>query len=379
MARTPAHADNAFTGRWFTTFGVMDLEQQGSDVRGVYSWNGQECGIEGRVKNGKLVFTYREPKARGEGWFTLVRHGKFSGQWRSQGDAAWHPWIGERGFDGLWNTSFGMLRLIDEGPRITGSYEGLGSATVEGRVVEGQLVFRYQEPNAAGDGRFTLAEDGGSFDGAWKQDGAAVWQPWTGRRVSQTPGQIWLVVIEAHWQRHLMDKEYSFGNMLKEFFARVPGVQFSHRFFNNEEGLRQWCRDLMYIPDPVVVLIASHATTAGLAVGGQTINPQALAETLRHADNVQLLHFSACLTMQDESLLRELRRQVHFPISGYTTSVDWAASAIVELTYLDLILARGMAPADAAQQLTRLLSFAGDKGVAGSAYPAAGFRLMMPE
>ena len=377
MSRTRAPADD-FTGHWFTTIGVMDLEQEGADVHGVYRWGGNECAIAGRVKSGKLTFTYTEPKARGEGWFTLVRRGKFSGQWRTKGDNVWRPWVGERGFDGLWDTSFGMLRLIDEGPHLSGCYEGVGAATVEGRIDDGQFVLRYEEPNAAGDARFTLSDDGRSFEGQWKQDGAAVWQPWNGRRLSQTPGQMWLVVIEAHWQRHLMDKEYSFGDMLKEFFARIPGVQFSHRFFSNEDGLRLWCRDLMYIPDPVVVLISSHATTAGIAVRGQTINPQALAETLRMADNVQLLHFSACLTMQDESLLRELRRQVHFPISGYTTSVDWAASAILEFTYLDLILARGMAPADAADQLTRLLTFAGDKGFSGSVYPAAGFKFMSP-
>ncbi|MCI0680615.1 MAG: hypothetical protein L0Y71_00810 [Gemmataceae bacterium] len=371
-------ADDTFTGHWFTTFGVMDLEQAGQHVHGAYHWNGVDSVIDGRVKKGKLEFTYTEPKAQGEGWFTLARPGKFTGQWRAEGDDVWRPWIGERGFDGLWDSSFGMLRLFDEGRRITGCYEGLGSATIEGRARDGRLEFRYQEPNAAGDARFTLAADGRSFEGEWKQDGTAAWQPWVGRRLSQTPGQSWLVVLEAHWQRHLLDKEYSFGDMLKAFFARVPGVQFSHRFFSNEAGLRQWCRDLMYVPDPVVVLIASHGTTAGLAVRGETIDPRALADTLRLADTVQLLHFSACLTMQDNSLMRELSRHVHFPISGYTTAVDWAASAILEFTYLDLILARGMAPADAAEQLTRLLSFAGDKGFAGSVYPAAGFRLLSP-
>src|SRR5688572_6633683 len=122
MSRTPEHADDTFTGHWFTTFGVMDLDQQGPHVRGAYRWNGQECAIEGRVKNGKLSFTYQEPKARGEGWFALARHGKFTGQWRPKGEATWHPWIGERGFDGLWDTSFGMLRLIDEARSVSGSY-----------------------------------------------------------------------------------------------------------------------------------------------------------------------------------------------------------------------------------------------------------------
>src|SRR5437773_1118552 len=150
-------AAGSFAGRWFTTFGTMDLEQQGDLVQGVYQ---QQCAIEGRIEQGRYVFTYQEPTARGEGWFTLVRPGKFKGQ--------------------------------------------------------------------------------------WKADGQSMWAPWVGRRLRPVPGQIALVVIEAHWQRHLMDKEYSFGNMLKEFFARLPGVRFTHRFFSNEDGLRQWCRDLAY-------------------------------------------------------------------------------------------------------------------------------------
>ena len=36
------------------------------------------------------------------------------------------------------------------------------------------------------------------------------------------------------------------------------------------------------------------------------------------------------------------------PVSGYTTSVDWSGSAILEFTYLDLILGKGLAPTEAA-------------------------------
>lgn len=370
--------DANFAGRWFTTFGPMDLQQDGDRVHGVYRFKQQECAIDGRIEKGRLVFHYQEPAARGEGWFVLARAGKFEGQWRQEGDPRWAAWIGERGFDGIWDSSFGLLRLVQEGDHVIGSYEGLGGATVEGRVDGEQLTFRYQEPNAAGEGEFTLAADGRAFEGQWHEDGAAGWQPWVGRRLSATPGQVWLVVIEAHWQRHFMDKEYSFGNMLREFFARVPGVKFSHRFFSNEAGLRQWCGDLRYMPDPVVVVLASHGTSAGLSVHGQTISPQALSESLHLADNVLLLHFSACLAMQEGPLMQEMRRTARFPFSGYTTSVDWAASAIVEFTYLDMILSKGLTPADAAEQLPRLLSFAGDQGFADAAYPAAGFRFMMP-
>jgi hypothetical protein len=369
----------SFAGRWFTTFGPMDLQQQGDRIEGVYRYDDVPCAIKGTLTKGRFEFQYQEAAARGEGSFQLVRPGRFEGQWREQGATQWQPWIGERGFEGIWDSSFGLLKLIQDDQRVFGFYEGLGSATVEGRVLNGQMEFVYREPQASGQGRFALADDGVTFDGQWLQDGGTVWQPWKGRRLFPRPGLTWLVVIEAHWQPHLLDKEYSFGNMLKEFFARVPSVQFSHRFFSNEAGLRQWCRDLWYVPNPVVAVIASHGTAAGLSVHGHTINPKALSESLQHADNVKLLHLSACLTMQEGAVVEELRHNVRFPVSGYTTSVDWAASAIAEFTYLDLILGRGLSPADAAAQLPRLLSFAGDTTARDSVYPAAGFRLMMPQ
>lgn len=371
---------STFAGRWHTMFGPMDLRQTGNAVEGVYRWNNRDSRIWGQVEGNRLHFHYQEPGVvGGEGWFELVRPGRFEGQWREEGQELWGPWIGERGFEGIWNTSFGLVRLVQEGERVIGFYEGLGSSTIDGSVDGEVFSFRYQEPNAAGDGRFTLAEDGMSFRGEWKPDGGAVWQPWAGYRLWPQPGRIWLVVLEAHWQRHLMDQEYSFGSMLKEFFARVPGVHVCHRFFNNEAGLRRWCRDLMYNPEPMVVSIATHGTLQGLAVHGETVSPTALSETLRYADNIKLLHFSACLMMQEGpgmEIVRELRRHARFPISGYTTSVDWAASAIAEFTYFDLILGRGLSPEEAAEELPRLLTFAGERGVDGARYPAAGFRLL---
>src|SRR5262249_37805214 len=155
----------------------------------------------------------------------------------------------------------------------------------------GRLVFRYQEPNATGEGAFTLADDGLSFEGEWRPDGSPAWRPWQGRRLGPAAGQTWLGVIEAPWQRPLLDPEYPFGTMRRELFARRGGVQFCHRFFGDEAGLRRWCRDLMYVPGPTIALVAAHATAEGVGVAGQTIPPGAVSEGLRYADNVQLLHF----------------------------------------------------------------------------------------
>jgi hypothetical protein len=95
-----------------------------------------------------------------------------------------------------------------------------------------------------------------------------------------------------------------------------------------------------------------------------------------------LLHFSACELMKGkaaESIAQGIEPSSRFPISGYTTSVDWAASAIIEFAYLDMILMRDMNPAKAAEQLAKLMPFSGNNTVRGSAFGNAGFRLLKPE
>ncbi len=340
------------------------------------------CSIEGSIRDEKFHFTYQEPDAGGEGWFELVRYGKFAGQWRPKGTSDWSTWTGQREFEGIWQTSFGLLRLVQEPERILGFYEGAGLCALEGQVKQHRLEFRYRELRAQGEGHFDLASDTSSFAGEWRADGAERWAPWLGRRVAAVPGIVWLVVIEAHWQRSYLDKEYAFGHMLREFFARLSHVNVRQRFFEDESGLARWCRELMYLPEPVAIVLASHGTAEGLTVQGKPFGTTALVESLRYADNVILLHFSSCLMMQDGKggeLARALQETLRFPISGYDRSVDWAASALIEFHYLDMVLGRGLSPADAADGVRRLISYAGDKDVAGSPYPAAGFRIILPK
>ena len=44
-----------------------------------------------------------------------------------------------------------------------------------------------------------------------------------------------------------------------------------------------------------------------------------------------------------------------------------------------MVLGRGLSPADAAEQVLHLIGYAGDKDLPDSPYPAAGFRILMPE
>ncbi len=189
------------------------------------------------------------------------------------------------------------------------------------------------------------------------------------------------MVLEAYWQRGMRENEYAFGNMLREFFARVPNIGVRQRFFNNEAGLAKWCRELLYIPEPVALVLATHGTAEGLSAHGELIGPAPLVNSLRQADNIVVLHFSSCLMLEEGkagNFTRVLREQLPFPISGYATTVDWAASALIEFTYLDMILARGLHPEAAAEQVTRLIAFAGDAGLPNSPYPPARFRFWLP-
>lgn len=367
-----------FSGKWFTTFGPMQLEQNDSVITGTYQMGNHLCEIRGRIEGDRFEFRYQEPNAEGEGYFELLRSGKFSGKWKPDDALRWENWNGVRGFDGIWQTSFGPMRLVQKEDKVVGFYECTGHATIEGQLVNDQLQFRYQEPNVGGEGYFSLSDDGQSFEGKWHPDESESWRNWQGQRVRQRPGLTWLIVLEAHWQDHLQDHEYAFGNMLREFFARVPNVQFRHRYFTNAEGLEKWCRELMYLPEPVVLVIASHGTSDGLTAHGELIGSHALANGLRYADNLQLLHFSACLMMEkgEESEWFKALDQPHFPISGYTTSVDWAASAMTEFLFLDMILSKGLSPQKAADVIVDLLPFAGDVDVPGSPYRSAGFRFL---
>jgi hypothetical protein len=341
------------------------------------------CSLEGKVSHGRLVFTFQEPENQGEGCFELTRGGKsFTGRFRSAGGGSWQWWEGERvGFDGLWNSSFGPLRLIEEGDQVRGFYASGVGATLKGRRKGDRLAFHYRERKTRGRGTFELAADGLSFQGEWRASGDDRSRSWWGLRVRPQPNLTWLVVLEAPWQRFLAEQEYAFGNMLREFFARLPEVQVRHRFFANEPGLRKCLRDLLYIAEPIVLVLATHAGPEGIHVDGQTISVPTLVEALEPIVNLRLLHFSACSLMKDPAVVKRFRsfsKASCTAVSGYTTSVNWAASAIIEFAYLEMVLGQGQLPAEAAAQLLKLLPFAGAEDVAEGTFSPAGFCIVTP-
>jgi hypothetical protein len=359
-----------FSGRWFTSFGIMTLQQVRDRVTGTYGMSGTENTIEGTVSGGTLAFRYQEAFEKGTGTFRLKRHGTFVGEYLAEANP--HPlsWQGWRDLEGYWDTSLGRLRLIQHPDRVEGLLEFDPEGRLEGRLEQGRLVYQFTGTRTRAAGFIELDPASQSIGGEWHEDGR---QPHAlaGRRAMPRPGLTWLVVLEAHWQRSLDEREYAFGAMLREIFARVHRAQVRHRFYHDEASLITWCRQLWFLPEPAVLVVTGHGEANGLTVGGRVIDLKGMVDTLRLADGLQLVHFSSCLVGQN---VGEALSGAPFPISGYTTRVDWAESALTEFIYLDMMLEKGLPPATAAEQLVQLVRFAGDEPMPGSPYHPAGFR-----
>lgn len=385
FAFTPAAhaADPDFGGVWETTFGVLEMVHDGDAVEGIY---GGVATLAGTVAQGRLTFRYTEPEATGEGWFELDTTGqRFSGKWRVDGDEAWSEWSGVRllrpqsgeGYEGVFETTYGPMRLWRDGDAVRGRYGYQGGSTLAGTVDGARLTFTYEEPRARGEGGFELQPGGGSFRGQWREQGAEEWKTWVGRRVEPQLGVLWLVVMEAPWATTLATQPYSFGEMLQAYFARFPHVRVRRTTILDRDDFVRTADELAYLAEPVALVLASHGEAGGLLAGGEVIGADAITAALNDAPGVFLTHFSACAVMGGEvpgQILAGLPEGRAMALSGYAVPVDWAASALLEFLYLELVLGRRMTPAQAAEVVRAELGFAGDVPTEGSPLGAAQFR-----
>jgi hypothetical protein len=127
----------------------------------------------------------------------------------------------------------------------------------------------------------------------------------------------------------------------------------------------------------VALVLASHGEADGLLAGGEVIGAVDISRALNDAPGVFLTHFSACAVMGGEvpgTILGALPADRAMALSGYAVPVDWAASALLEFLYLELVLGRRMTPAQAADVVRAELGFAGDVATEGSPLGATQFR-----
>jgi hypothetical protein len=270
-------------------------------------------------------------------------------------------------FSGTWETTYGTLVLNQTGASVSGYYIMGGMCSVEGTVnSSGRLVFEYTEPSATGEGWFELAPDGSSISGEWRATGSTAWAGWEGYRAGAgNPDAKWLVILEAEWQSSMQEPEYSFGDMLEAFFARVEGVTVRHRFIHDRSDLELFALETASLPGSVYLLLSSHADENGISVADGSLGGREIAQALAPCRNLHLLHFSSCLVMNGDMPRTIMQSRRDWPddfiISGYTESVDWGGSAIIEFFYLDMILENGLTPEEAAQATLGSLTFSSDK------------------
>lgn len=285
-------------------------------------------------------------------------------------------------FEGLWKTSFGPMRLRTEGKKIEGVYNFAGGlAPIVGEMKNNRFNFRYKEANVEGEGWFELSDDGSKIHGKWRANGQPTWRDWVGDRSSAQGGRVWLIVLEANWETEISQPEYAFGEMLKNYFSMASArhIQVRHRFFHDATDLERFCREIQFLPEPVVLLISTHGTNRGITVNGQTIGPDSVAECLVGASNLRLVHLSGCAMMSGDfanQIHASLGDRATFPISGYKTNVAWDASAIGDFTFLSMMLIRKNQPEKAAQHAISASPYLGTERVQGSAFKPLGLTVL---
>lgn len=273
-------------------------------------------------------------------------------------------------FSGTWDTTYGLMVLYQEGTTVTGYYTLGGYSSVEGTVdPDGRLTFTYREPAASGEGWFDLVDGGMRLQGRWRPDGGGTWYDWEGSRAGSgmEPGK-WLVVLEAEWQTSMAEDEYSFGEMLAAWFARVPGVRVRHRFVHDPDDLAAFCLEASGLPGDLYLVIASHGSSLGIDLASGTVGSRDFLRAIEPCRNLAMIHFSCCEIMSGRLPAEIISSRDDWPgdfvVSGYTRSVDWGASGIIEIYYFNQILENGLAPAEAAAAVLDDMDFAGTSSTA---------------
>lgn len=281
-------------------------------------------------------------------------------------------------FDGLFDTEWGRVRLSQTGDNVTGTYSYGEGGTIEGSVVDGRLQFRYLDGSGAGEGWFELSPDGIDLNGMWRGDGSPSWGTWGGSRLVPDPDVVWLVILETHWETSIAENEYAFGDMLRSYFERLPNVHVRHRRMNDVADFRENVEQIAYLAEPVLLWLSGHGSEGRFILGGETLGAEEVIAAVNSAPNITLVHFAACDMMTGgiaDQILAQIPPERNLAISGYGEVVDWGASAVLEILYLDLMLGWGLTPHAAASIVFDELNFADDSPTTGSPLGATDFQI----
>ena len=145
-ADTPPRAGIAsVAGRWLSSYGLLDLSQQGDRVTGTYSCC--DGTLDGEIEGSRLSFRWRDA-IYGEGWgvFTVTDRGdRLIGRWGRDAGAEplgeWHALRVPAGDASYWR--------VEGRQREAGTFRGLATLATAGTRISGGLVGGYTRDQAS--------------------------------------------------------------------------------------------------------------------------------------------------------------------------------------------------------------------------------------
>jgi predicted esterase len=194
----PAEAAAAdWSGRWFTSEGVMTLEQDGAKVTGSYGKDAA-FAIEGKASGDTVKFDYTAGNVKGEGEFRMSGDGlAFTGSWkRARGSGNWYGCRHDKEAEkakradvaGHWRTSWGLMELRQKGNRLEGEYGAQGFGSVQGGIKGRRLTLDYRWLQWTGKIVVDVSPDGDSLYGAGgSDDGKFIGRRLSGYEADPTP------------------------------------------------------------------------------------------------------------------------------------------------------------------------------------------------
>ncbi len=205
----PAPAN--FHGTWNSTFGQLRLIAQGNRVYGDY----QNVGaIEGKYNAATKTSTgtFTNGNRRGRYEWTLSSDG-FKGRWAWDGQ----PWAGSwnasrasastprltkhRNFNanGYWNSTFGELRLRQDGTRVFGDYNTYGVIEAVLHPVTGQIKGIFTNGSKWGRLEFNLSSSN-NWTGQWSWGGQNWVGAWNATKRSASTPRFTKASYVPYWQ-----------------------------------------------------------------------------------------------------------------------------------------------------------------------------------
>ncbi len=258
-------------GTYDTTYGMMELFQNGSMISGTYTGHTGTGTVEGLLDGNTLRGTWRDEDANGRIAFVFNPDmSKFSGYWSynnlepkaGSGDT----WVGNRTgsaskmvasqpvqtplqVGGTYETGYGNMQLHQNGNKVSGTYKSYtGDGSVEGTLQGNVLIGTWKDSRSSGQIRFVFSEDERAFAGFWSYGSAVPNQDrWDGYRIGNTAAQPPVAMqpqaaaqpVQAYQaSRVLGSYDTTYGMMeLSQSGSRVSGTYKGHTGTGTVEGV----------------------------------------------------------------------------------------------------------------------------------------------